>query len=417
MPPKFDPSEVKIIYLRATGGEVGASAALAPKIGPLGLSPKKVGEDIAKATKNYKGIRVTVQLTIQNRQATVSVVPSASSLVIGALKEPPRDRKKEKNIKHNGSIPLDEIINIAREMRSKSFAKSLEGTVKEILGTAQSVGARINGKPAHLTIDAINNGEVDSKSRRRGDIATISGSSIYGLGGGAGGGGSGSLGTRSVGGASSISGGANRRMKFVQQQDPEEKWRRDVTWALETINEEILAMRHRYDAVVTGAPPAGPSPGASVPPEMLAQAGSSVHSYRITPHSTILGPPPSQGAAASVYSYSGRHHIKPNIDLPLQHHASQVISGKGSHGGSARDDDDDSFPNKIKLLVQIIQQICRKRIFRLLLNISTRIFVDLAVLRGLLFIYQFLATKKRGRVDGIMGSLIEKLFSVEIKYL
>lgn len=32
-----DPSEVKIIYLRATGGEVGASSALAPKIGPLGL--------------------------------------------------------------------------------------------------------------------------------------------------------------------------------------------------------------------------------------------------------------------------------------------------------------------------------------------------------------------------------------------
>lgn len=28
---------VKIIYLRATGGEVGASSALAPKIGPLGL--------------------------------------------------------------------------------------------------------------------------------------------------------------------------------------------------------------------------------------------------------------------------------------------------------------------------------------------------------------------------------------------
>jgi hypothetical protein len=36
-------------HLRATGGEVGASSALAPKIGPLGLSPKKVGEDIAKA--------------------------------------------------------------------------------------------------------------------------------------------------------------------------------------------------------------------------------------------------------------------------------------------------------------------------------------------------------------------------------
>ena len=48
MPPKFDPNEVKILYLRTTGGEVGSSSSLAPKIGPLGLSPKKVGEDIAK---------------------------------------------------------------------------------------------------------------------------------------------------------------------------------------------------------------------------------------------------------------------------------------------------------------------------------------------------------------------------------
>jgi hypothetical protein len=52
MPPKFDPNEVKILYLRATGGEVGSSASLAPKIGPLGLSPKKVGEDIAKVPQS-----------------------------------------------------------------------------------------------------------------------------------------------------------------------------------------------------------------------------------------------------------------------------------------------------------------------------------------------------------------------------
>ena len=32
-----DPNEIKIIYLRATGGEPGSNAALAPKIGPLGL--------------------------------------------------------------------------------------------------------------------------------------------------------------------------------------------------------------------------------------------------------------------------------------------------------------------------------------------------------------------------------------------
>lgn len=87
MPPKFDPTAIIEVYLRVTGGEVGAASSLAPKLGPLGLSPKKIGEDVAKQTaKEWKGLRVTVKLTVQNRQATCSVVPSAGSLVIRALK-------------------------------------------------------------------------------------------------------------------------------------------------------------------------------------------------------------------------------------------------------------------------------------------------------------------------------------------
>lgn len=85
--------------------------------------------DIAKATGDWKGLRVTVQLTIQNRQAAVAVVPSASSLVIKALKEPPRDRKKEKNIKHSGSVSLDEIINIASASKSLPLMCSRSGVL------------------------------------------------------------------------------------------------------------------------------------------------------------------------------------------------------------------------------------------------------------------------------------------------
>ena len=95
MPPKFDPNAILNVYVRAVGGEMAAASSLAPKIGPLGLSPKKVGEDIAKLTaKDWKGLRVTVKLIVQNRQAKVEVVPTASALVIKALKEPVRDRKK-----------------------------------------------------------------------------------------------------------------------------------------------------------------------------------------------------------------------------------------------------------------------------------------------------------------------------------
>ncbi|TKC37531.1 hypothetical protein EI555_014461 [Monodon monoceros] len=113
VPPKFDPNEIKVVYLRCTGRAVGATSALAPKIGPLDLTPKKVGDDIAKATGDWKGLRITVKLTIQNRQAQIEVIPSASALMIKALKESPRERKKQKNIKYSGNVTFDEIVNIA----------------------------------------------------------------------------------------------------------------------------------------------------------------------------------------------------------------------------------------------------------------------------------------------------------------
>ena len=50
---------------------IGVMSALAPKIGPLGLSPKIVGDDITKASGDGKGLRITVRLTIQNRQNEV----------------------------------------------------------------------------------------------------------------------------------------------------------------------------------------------------------------------------------------------------------------------------------------------------------------------------------------------------------
>ncbi|XP_028775203.1 60S ribosomal protein L12 [Neltuma alba] len=162
MPPKFDPSQVVDVYVRVTGGEVGAASSLAPKIGPLGLSPKKIGEDIAKETaKDWKGLRVTVKLTVQNRQAKVAVVPSAAALVIKALKEPERDRKKTKNIKHNGNISLDDVIEIAKIMRPRSMAKDLSGTVKEILGTCVSVGCTVDGKDPKDLQQEITDGDVE----------------------------------------------------------------------------------------------------------------------------------------------------------------------------------------------------------------------------------------------------------------
>lgn len=106
-------------------------------------------------------MKVTVKLIIQNRQAQIEVVPSAASLIIKALKEPARDRKKVKNVKHNGNLTLDEIIKIARTMRPRSMARKLEGTVKEILGTAVSVGCTVDGQHPQDVITKIKEGDIE----------------------------------------------------------------------------------------------------------------------------------------------------------------------------------------------------------------------------------------------------------------
>ncbi len=146
--------------MRVTGGIAAPAATLAPKIGPLGMSPKKVGDDIMAATKQWMGLKCTVQLTVLNRQATVCVVPAASSLIIKELKEPFRDRKKVKNITHGGNVTLEAMVKIAQEMRFKSQARHLVGTLKECLGTAHSVGCTVNGQHPTDVIAALNDGKI-----------------------------------------------------------------------------------------------------------------------------------------------------------------------------------------------------------------------------------------------------------------
>merc|ERR1712146_702279 len=159
MAPKFDPNEVKVVKLRQYGGEQAPSSVLAPKVGPLGMSPKKVGDDIVKGTSAWKGIRITVKLTIQNRAAKVDVEPNATSLLIKELKEPLRDRKKTKNIKHSGNLTKEQLFNVVRQMRSKSLAKEFKGTVKEVLGTCRAVGCTVDGTAPIALQEAIDNDE------------------------------------------------------------------------------------------------------------------------------------------------------------------------------------------------------------------------------------------------------------------
>ncbi|OBS73289.1 hypothetical protein A6R68_12143 [Neotoma lepida] len=64
MVPKSSPNKIKVVC-QMLRGEVGITSTFAPKMGPLGLSPNTVSDDIAKTTSDCKGLRMTVKLTFQ----------------------------------------------------------------------------------------------------------------------------------------------------------------------------------------------------------------------------------------------------------------------------------------------------------------------------------------------------------------
>jgi len=149
-----------VLRARVWGGDPNATSKLAARLGPLGVNTGQVGQQVAKLTDGHKGCRVSVQITIVDRQPTVEIVPTTSTLIIHALQEPVRDRKKTKNIKHSGSLTLDTVIDIAKQVRHKSMSRTLGGTVKEVLGTMEAMGARCDGDASRDIQRKITSGEI-----------------------------------------------------------------------------------------------------------------------------------------------------------------------------------------------------------------------------------------------------------------
>lgn len=136
-------------------------ATLAPKLGPIGVPPKKASDAIQEATKDWKGLRVTVKLIIENRQPRVEIINSSTALILKALNEPPRDRKKVKNIRHDGNLALNDVFDVARKMRERSQARKFSGTVCEILGTCQAIGCTVEGMPPSKVTQGIKDGSIE----------------------------------------------------------------------------------------------------------------------------------------------------------------------------------------------------------------------------------------------------------------
>ena len=141
------------------GGKATAAPPLGPALGPLGVNIGQIVADINKKTESFKGMQVPVKVQIDEdtKQHEITIgTPPASALI-----------KKEAGVAKGAANPLadkvadlkiQQIIKIAKMKEDSLQGKTMEARVKAIIGSCNSMGILVEGKPAKESMNDIVNG-------------------------------------------------------------------------------------------------------------------------------------------------------------------------------------------------------------------------------------------------------------------
>ena len=152
------------IEVLVEGGKATAAPPLGPALGPMGVNIGEVVAKINEKTKAFAGMKVPVKVIIDKDTKAFEIeigTPPCSQLL-----------KKEAGIEKGSSNPLqdkvadvliEQIIKIAKMKESALLGKTLKEKVKEVVGTCNSMGILVEGKPAKDAIKDINEGKFDQE--------------------------------------------------------------------------------------------------------------------------------------------------------------------------------------------------------------------------------------------------------------
>ena len=129
------------------GGNATPGPPLGPALGPLGVNVVAVVKEINDKTAAFKGMKVPVSLSIDpgTKEFEVSVGrPPTSALILKEIgKESGSGTPKQTKV---GNITVQAAIKIANMKKDDLQGKSLKKRVKEVAGTALSMGVTVDGK-------------------------------------------------------------------------------------------------------------------------------------------------------------------------------------------------------------------------------------------------------------------------------
>ena len=148
------------------GGKATAAPPLGPQLGPLGVNIGQVVMEINKKTAVFNGMQVPVTVKVDTESKTFEITvgtPPAS----GLIKKETNLEKASGKAKHEmvADILIEQVIKIAKMKETATLGKTLKEKVKEIVGTCQSMGILVEGKPAKETMRDIEAGKFDEEIR------------------------------------------------------------------------------------------------------------------------------------------------------------------------------------------------------------------------------------------------------------
>jgi large subunit ribosomal protein L11 len=140
------------IKLLVEGGVMKPGPSLSQKLGPIGINVSQVIQRVNEATKDFKGLKVPVELDVDpsTKDFEVKVFsPPVSELLKRELGIEKGAALQKKQCVANASI--EQIISVAKTKFPNMLAKDLKAAVKTVIGTCGSLGILIENQPAsHL---------------------------------------------------------------------------------------------------------------------------------------------------------------------------------------------------------------------------------------------------------------------------
>jgi large subunit ribosomal protein L11 len=125
----------------------------------LGVNVAQVVAKINEQTKDLNGMQVPVKVIVKSRtEFEIEVgTPPTSALII-------REIGVEKGTGDKtiiGDLTMEQVLKIANIKRKGLLSKTLKNAAREVIGTAGSLGATIDGMPSKEAQLAVANGKYD----------------------------------------------------------------------------------------------------------------------------------------------------------------------------------------------------------------------------------------------------------------